>query len=59
MNTMVMYVVAMFFMAGEPRFIRLEVPTVQQCIQDIQTVENILDSLGAQLPTVFCMIGTA
>ena len=52
----VMYVVAVFLMGGEPKTVRLEAPTIQQCIMDTMTVETILERLGAQVSTVFCMI---
>lgn len=51
-----MYVVAVFLMAGEPKTMRLEAANIQQCIVDTVTVETVLERLGAQVSTVFCMI---
>ena len=52
----VMYVVAVFLMAGEPKTIRMESATIQSCVADTLTVETVLERLGAQVSTVFCMI---
>lgn len=51
-----MFVVAVFLLAGEPRTIRLEAPSVTTCIADTLTVEATLTALGAQVATTFCMI---
>lgn len=51
-----MFVVAVFMLAGEPRTIQLETPSVTTCIADTITVESVLTSLGAQVATTFCII---
>ena len=51
-----MFVVAVFLLAGEPRTIRLESPSIPACVADTITVESVLTSLGAEVATTFCMI---
>lgn len=51
-----MFVVAVFMLAGEPRIVRLETPTVSTCIADTVAVESALTALGAQIASTFCMI---
>ena len=51
-----MFVVAVFMLAGEPRTVRLEAPSIPACIADTITVESVLTAIGAQVATTFCMI---
>ena len=51
-----MFVVAIFVMAGEPKIVQLETPSVTTCVSDIRTVESVLTSLGAQIASTFCVV---
>jgi hypothetical protein len=51
-----MFVVAVFLLNGEPRTIRLESPSIQSCVADTLVVESVLQNLGAEVATTFCMI---
>jgi len=51
---LVMTLVAVFTLAGEPRTVRLSTPTLQQCVSELQVVEVIARTLGAQDVRVHC-----
>ena len=51
-----MFVVAVFLLNGEAKTIRLESPSIQSCVADTLVVESVLQNLGAEVRTTFCMI---
>jgi hypothetical protein len=51
-----MFVVAVFLLNGETKTMRLESPSIQSCVTDTLVVESVLQNLGAEVRTTFCMI---
>ena len=51
-----MFVVAVFLLNGETKTVRLESPSIQSCVADTLVVESVLQNLGAEVRTTFCMI---
>ena len=51
-----MFVVAVFLLNGEAKTMRLESVSIQSCVADTLVVESVLQNLGAEVRTTFCMI---
>lgn len=54
--SIIAYVAAIFVLNGEAKSVRLDVPTVAQCVTETVVVQEVLKQLGADGVSARCII---